>query len=93
MSEKHCGQVKAHMNGHTVEKPVYCAGWMGALYCKQKGYLHGTLYANGKLGEIYSWTDLVLFEEWVRVEIKPKRTIIVRHLVETTKQRILGKVR
>lgn len=88
MSEQHCGQIVVHMNGQRVEKAVYCADWYGALYCKNKGMLNCTVYSSGRLGDTYSWTDLVIFEGWARVVIKAKRTIIVRHIVESTKRRI-----
>lgn len=93
--ERHCGQVKVMMYGHKVEKPVYCNGWHGSLFGKAKGtYSRSTLRTNGRFGDFHTWTDLVIFDGWVRVLAKQHTDLIyVRHLVETTKQRILGKVK
>jgi hypothetical protein len=93
--EHHCGQVKVLIYGHMVEKPVFCGNIVGAVYVKTKGsYQTYHLLTNGTVGEGYSWTELVIFDEWVRTDMHIKTTCIyVRHLVETTKQRILGKVR
>lgn len=95
MSEKHCGQVKVHMHGHTVEKAVFCSNIFGSLYVKAKGsYNKANLFTDGTVGDNFSWTDLVIFDGWVRTDMHMQTEMIyVRHLVETTKQRILGKVK
>lgn len=92
--ERHCGQVKVLMYGHTVEKPVFCGGWWGLVYVKRKGsYHHASLSPNGTVGAHHSWTDLVIFDGWVRINPTHRNSICVRHVVETTKQKILGKVK
>lgn len=92
--ERHCGQVKVMMYGHEVEKPVFCAGWWGHVYVKRKGsYSTSALAPDGTVAGGHSWTDLVIFDGWVRVCPYYRNTIIVRHIVESTKQKILGKVK
>lgn len=90
MSEQHVGSVMAHMNGNRVEKRVYCHSWRGGIYAKQKGnYGEANMSVNysGQLGAAYSWTDLVLFEGWSKLE-QNSRNIRVINIVEATKERL-----
>lgn len=85
--ENHVGVATVHMHGQQIEKDVFVEGWRGALYGKIKGsYFNATVYADGRWGDDYTWTDLILFDPWQRVA--DRRVMRVIHLVEATKQRL-----
>lgn len=87
MDEHHVGTVIRHAYGQETEKPVYCRGWRGGLYGKVMGsYAFNSLHNDGSLGNFHSWTDLVLFESWVR--IPSKRLVAVQNTVQAAKERL-----